>query len=561
MNLQGTFSLAPEQRSAFEKTLSDWQASDKVRKLWDRDPSLWTSSGEEKWLGWLGIIKQQLSDPGRFSVVATEVRQGGFTDIVLLGMGGSSLCPEVFARSFGRIADFPALHVLDSTDPAQVLAVEKKINLEKTLFIVSSKSGSTLEPNIFKQYFFERAGGTAGNAGTRFFAITDPGSKMEAVAQRDGFARIFSGLPSIGGRYSALSDFGMIPAAAMGVDVVRLLEGAKEMAELCAPWHPIQRNPGVTLGAALGSLGRDGRNKITMICSPGIHDLGAWLEQLIAESTGKHGVGLIPVDREPLGDPAKYGWDRVFLYLRLEKGHVEEQDNTVAALEAEGHPVIRIPVEDAYQLGAEFFRWEIATAVAGSILGINPFDQPDVEAAKVATRKLTDGFEQTGVLPTEGPVLIEDGITVFGSGRPKTLVDALATHFRRMPPAAYVALLAYIEMKPEHESILNGMRKHIRDVTHAATCLGFGPRFLHSTGQAYKGGPDNGVILQITADDAQDLKVPGQTYTFGIVKAAQAQGDLEVLRERGRRTLHVHLGKDVAGGLTQLAAAVAIALK
>jgi len=435
--------------------------------------------------------------------------------------------------------------------------VEKKADLARSLFIVSSKSGSTLEPNIFKQYFFDRAG----RDGSRFFAITDPGSKMEEVARRDGFARICHGIPSIGGRYSALSDFGMIPAAAMGLDVFKLLESASTMVDACSPWHAIQQNPGVTLGALLGSLGRAGVDKVTIICSPGIRDLGAWLEQLIAESTGKRGVGLIPVDREPLAEPSRYGADRVFVYERLTNDADVEQDRAVDALEAAGHPVIRIAVEGPYQLGAEFFRWEIATAVAGSILGINPFDQPDVEAAKIATRRLTDAFEKTGVLPEEGPSLVKDGIEVYSAGRPESLSAALAARFQNLPPAAYVALLAYVEMKPEHESILQRIREHIRDATRAATCLGFGPRFLHSTGQAYKGGPGNGVFLQITAADAQDVPVPGQKFTFGIVKAAQAQGDLEVLRERGRRTLRVHLGKDVRSGLMQLAAAVDAALK
>ncbi len=557
MAFQGTFSLSPEQRSAFHATLDDWKSQEKVRRLWARDASLWTSSGEAQWLGWLDIVTAQLRDAGRFSQVAAEVRNRGFSHILLLGMGGSSLCPEVLSLSFGRISGFPALHVLDSTDPAQVLAVERRVDLARTLFIVSSKSGSTLEPNIFKRYFFERAG----RDGSRFFAITDPGSKMEEIARRDRFARIFHGVPSIGGRYSALSDFGMIPAAAMGLDVVKLLEGANAMARACSPGQPVEQNPGVTLGALLGTLGRAGRDKLTLFCSPGIHDLGAWLEQLIAESTGKNGVALIPVDREPLAPPSHYGSDRVFAYLRLDGAPNAAQDRAIAAMDAAGHPVIRIPVAGLYQLGAEFFRWEIATAVAGSVLGINPFDQPDVEASKIATRKLTAVFEETGALPSEQPALVTDGIAVYGAGKPASLSAALAEHFRDMPPSPYVALLAYIEMNPEHEQILQAMRERIRDATRAATCLGFGPRFLHSTGQAYKGGPANGVFLQITADDARDLAVPGQRYTFGVVKSAQAQGDLEVLRERGRRCLRVHLGKDVAGGLRQLAAAVSSALQ
>jgi transaldolase/glucose-6-phosphate isomerase len=438
---------------------------------------------------------------------------------------------------------FPRMHVLDSTDPAQIRATEAKIDPEHTLFFVSSKSGSTLEPNIYKQYFYEQSG----RDGSHFFAITDPGSNLQEEAERDGFRNVFFGVPSIGGRYSALSDFGMAPAAAMGVDVKRFLETADAMARECAASSPVERNPGVVLGALLGTLGRAGRDKVTIVASPGIHDLGAWLEQLIAESTGKADKGLIPVDREPLGPPEVYGADRVFAYLRLEGAADEDQDRAIDALAAAGQPVVRISVPDVYHLGAEFFRWEIATAVAGSILGINPFDQPDVEASKIATKKLTTEYERTGSLPAEAAYREENGLKVFGDLR--GLIRSIAT-------GDYFALLAYIEMNPEHEAALEAIRVRVRDAKRVATCVGFGPRFLHSTGQAYKGGPNSGVFLQITADDARDLQVPDQKYTFGVVKAAQARGDLEVLEERGRRALRVHLGADVRAGLAALAAAV-----
>jgi transaldolase/glucose-6-phosphate isomerase len=457
--------------------------------------------------------------------------------------------------------------VLDSTDPAQVLSIEKRVTLASTLFIVASKSGSTLEPNIFKQHFFERAG----RDGSRFIAITDPGSKMEQVARAGNFAHIFHGLASIGGRYSALSDFGMIPAAAMGIDVERFLASARAMTVECSAKTPLADNPGFQLGVFLATLTQTGRNKLTIICSPGIRDLGAWMEQLVAESTGKDGKGIIPVDREPLAPPAHYGQDRMFAYLRLDNAADRAQDSAVAALEAMGQPVARIPVADAYQIGAEFFRWEFATAVAGAILGINPFDQPDVEAAKIETKKLTTAFEETGVLPEETPLFEERGIQVFGDTAELTLQGCLKQHLSSIPrgdfmlgkirPAGYVALLAYIEMSPANEASLTATREFIRDKTRAATCLGFGPRFLHSTGQAYKGGPEGGVFIQITAEDEQDIPVPGQKYTFGIVKAAQAQGDLAVLRERGRRCLRIHLGKDVRAGLAELASAVTRALQ
>ncbi|MEK7714295.1 MAG: transaldolase, partial [candidate division NC10 bacterium] len=417
----------------------------------------------------------------------------------------------------------------------------------------SSKSGSTLEPIIFKQYFFGRVAQAlgAGRAGSRFIAITDPGSKIQQVAEADGFRHIFFGLPSIGGRYSALSDFGMVPAAVMGLDVSRFLGEADEMANACAARVPVEENPGAVLGIILGVLAKHGRDKVTLIASPGIHDLGAWLEQLLAESTGKDGQGLIPVDREPAGPPAVYGADRLFVYLRLATAPDTGEDAAVAALESAGQPVVRITVDDPYGLGAEFFRWEFAAAVAGAVLGINAFNQPDVEASKLATRRLTDEYEKTGTLPPESPVRVGD----------KDLVAALRAHLGKIGPGDYVALLAYVEMTPAHEALLQAIRRAVRDRYRVATCLGFGPRFLHSTGQAYKGGPNTGVFLQITCDDAADLPVPGQTYSFGVVKAAQARGDLQVLTERGRRALRVHLGKDVARGLETLRTAVDQAMK
>lgn len=567
MSYLGSFFLPPQYKAAFEQTLSDWATGEKMHRLWSRDASLWTNTTEAQWLGWLNIAAEQSYRAGEFVKIAAEVRERQFSDVVLLGMGGSSLCPEVLANSFGQQPGSPRMHVLDSTDPAQVLAVERRVKLAKTLFIVASKSGSTLEPNIFQQYFYERVG----RDGSRFFAITDPGSKMESVASQQKFARVFHGVPSIGGRFSALSNFGMVPAAAMGLDVARLLEGAQRMTEECSAWGDPQANPGLLLGAFLGSLAKVGRDKLTIVCSPGIRDLGAWMEQLIAESTGKLGKGIIPVDREPLAPPAQYGKDRLFVYVRLEAAPNAAQESAIAALETRGFPVARLSLQDAYQLGAEFFRWEIATAVAGAILGINPFDQPDVEASKVETRKLTSAFEETGTLPEEAPLFEERGIRVYGETPERSLEAVVRHHLSDIPagdfmlgkfrPAGYVALLAYIEMTPQHEAMLNAIREHIRNRTLAATCLGFGPRFLHSTGQAYKGGPEGGVFIQITADDAEDIPVPGQKFSFGVVKAAQAQGDLAVLRERGRRWLRVHLSKDVRSGLAELAAAVTRALQ
>ena len=568
-----TYRLPESLAAAVKASLGDWQKNGKAARLWKCDPSLWSGKDENKWLGWLGITENQLARVQDLKDVSAEVKAAGFKHALLLGMGGSSLCPEVMRLTFGKIAGYPELHVLDSTDPAQIQTVEKRIDLGSTIFIVSSKSGSTLEPNIFKQYFFERAKQVVGEdeVGNRFIAITDPGSKMQQVAERDKFRHIFYGLASIGGRYSALSDFGMIPAAIMGVDVGQFLKLAGEMVLACGASVPAGENPGVVLGTILGVLGAQGRNKVTIVTSPGISDLGAWLEQLLAESTGKVGKGLIPVDRERLGSPDVYGDDRVFAYLRLEPAPDAAQDKAVDALERAGHPVVRVAVNRPYTLGQEFFRWEIATAVAGSILEINAFNQPDVETSKIATRRLTTQYEQTGKFPHETPIFQADGIQLFADeknaealqsalGADQSLAGYLKAHLARLKAGDYFAVLAYIEMNDAHEESLQAIRHAVRDAKGVATCLGFGPRFLHSTGQAYKGGPNSGVFLQITCDDRADLPVPGQTYTFGVVKAAQARGDFDVLAERGRRALRVHLSADLEAGLRQLSSVVGEAL-
>ncbi len=569
-----TYSLPGDIDKTVKASLEDWRQNNKVRKLWARDASLWTDSDEGNWLGWLAITDDQLAHLEHLDKIAEEVKKAGFLYALLVGMGGSSLCPEVMKRTFGKMAGFPELVILDSTDPAQIQAVETKVDLPRTLFIVSSKSGSTLEPNILKQYFFERLRLQAGEkeAGSHFIAITDPGSKMQQVAQSDHFRHIFLGLPSIGGRYSALSNFGMVPAAVMGVDVRMFLDRAEEMVQACAACVPVEENPGVVLGTILGVHAKHGRDKITLITSPGIDNLGTWLEQLLAESTGKAGKGLIPLDRERIGPPEVYGRDRLFVYLRLESGPDASQDSAVEALERSGQPVLRISVDDLYDLGQEFFRWEIATAVAGSVIGINPFDQPDVEASKIETRRLTAEYERTGKLPEETPILVEEDVQLFTDEKnakilkglltgPPSLVGYLRAHLNRLKVGDYFALLGYLDRNDVHEDLLQGIRHAIRDRKRVATCLGFGPRFLHSTGQAYKGGPNCGVFLQVTCRDALDLLVPGQQYTFGVVKAAQARGDFRVMAERGRRLLHVHLNTDVKSGLAMLDAAVKKALE
>lgn len=566
------FALPDQLQGIVDQAAADWQSNNKVDRFWKKDSSLWTQDGEEKWLGWIDIVERQQKDAASHKALAEDIRTTGFDSALLLGMGGSSLCPEVLSVTFGTQTGFPAMHIVDSTDPAQVKAAQSKVDLTKTIVVVASKSGSTLEPNVLKQYFFEQMQKAVGaeKAGSHFIAITDPGSKMEQVAIAGGFRHIYHGVASIGGRYSALSNFGMVPAAVMGIDAPKFLDQADVMAISCSSCQPAAKNPGVALGAILGVAARNGRDKVTIIASPGIHDLGAWLEQLLAESTGKEGKGLIPVDREPLGPPEVYGNDRVFAYLRQESAPDAGQDKAMDAIEKAGHPVVRIALTDVYNIGQEFFRWEFATAVAGSILGINAFNQPDVEASKIATRKLTTEYEQTGSLPAEAPFFDGDGVQLFAdesnttelqnAAAEKSLTGYLRAHLNRIKAGDYFAILAYIQMTEEHEAQLQQIRGGVRDSKKSATCLGFGPRFLHSTGQAYKGGPNSGVFLQITTDDAVDVPVPGQKYTFGVVKAAQARGDFQVLSDRKRRALRVHL-KASGGGLNALAAAAAQALR
>ena len=557
-----TYKLPEDLQNALEASIADWNDSGKVERLWAKDAAVWTNKDEAKWLGWLDIVERQLADRQKFVDFQTEVKAEEFSHILLLGMGGSSLCPEVLSFTFGKQKGFPELHILDSTDPAQIRAVESRIDLARTLFFVSSKSGSTLEPNIFQSYFFERVSEAIGieRAGSRFVAITDPNSKMQKVAEEKNFRKIFFGDAEIGGRYSALSDFAMIPLAAMGIDVEDFLERASEMVPACQ--LPVAENPGVNLGLILGTAARDfGRDKTTIIASPKIFDLGAWLEQLIAESTGKEDKSLIPIDREQILEPEDYRDDRVFVYLKVDGDSA--YDAAVEKLGKAGQPVVRIVLPGVLNLGQEFFRWEIATAVAGAILEINPFNQPDVEASKIVTKELTSAYEETGSLPFELPIFEGDGIKLFTDERnaaelndalngEKTLEKYIGTHLDRIVEGDYFGLLAYVEMNNDNQDSLQAIRHSILENYRVATCLGFGPRFLHSTGQGYKGGANNGVFLQITADDYEDLAVPNQKYTFGVVKAAQARGDFSVLAERKRRVLRVHLGSDIRKDLLHI---------
>jgi transaldolase/glucose-6-phosphate isomerase len=557
-------SLPKELEDAVAASLDTWRRDGAVRRLWAHDAGLWTGTDEAKWLGWLEIVDDRLAHVDELIAFQNDVREAGFRFVLLLGMGGSSLGPEVLGQTFGHREGWPELHVLDSTDPQQIATFEKKVDLAKTLVIVSSKSGGTLEPNILKAYFFARMQEAVGaeKAASHFVAVTDPGSHMQKVAEADGFRHIFYGDPTIGGRYSVLSNFGLVPAAAIGIDVRGFLQSAARMVHSCSAYTPPAQNPGVQLGTILGVAGRHGKDKVTIIASPGIADLGAWLEQLIAESTGKEGKGLVPIDGESVGDAGVYGADRVFAYVSLTDSTDGAQDKQVAALEAAGEVVVRIGLNGHAEIAQQFFLWEFATAVAGSILGIDAFNQPDVEASKIKTRELTDAFNQTGKLPDEAPFASFDGVALYADGKNAaalkgdSLEAVLRAHFDRVVPGDYVGLLAYVERNDAHITALQELRQLIRDHKHVATAAEFGPRFLHSTGQAYKGGPNSGVFLQITADDAHDLAVPGERYSFGTVKAAQARGDFDVLAARGRRALRVHIGADIGAGLAHLTAVI-----
>jgi len=510
-------------RQAVEGVERKWSEAGLVSRLWRRDPSVWTDDGEGAWLGWLDVVSRQLAAAPSLSAFRSEIEQADFSHVVVLGMGGSSLCPEVLGRTFGKQPGFPELLVLDSTVPARVRFVEAQLDLARTLFIVASKSGSTAEPDAFERYFFERVGDAS-----RFVAITDPGSALEQHARSEGYRRVWHGEPEIGGRFSALSHFGMVPAATMGLDVSRLLTGAKRMEEACRREDAVADNPGVSLGLALGALALSGCEKVTFQTSPELRSLGAWLEQLIAESTGKDGKGILPVDLEPAVSTEMYGPDRVFVRIVL-AGASEPPI-------VRDHPSVTIELSSLHDLAQEFFRWEVATAVMGAVIGVNPFDQPDVEASKVETRALLERYASGA--PGDD-----------GGGGGSLSRDELRAHVDGLRPGDYFAINAYVNPEPEVHEALQRFRRRVLEEKGVATTLGYGPRFLHSTGQLHKGGPASGVFLQITADDPADLSIPGKPYSFGALKRCQAEGDGQVLQALGRRFRHLHVEGDVAAAL------------
>ncbi len=554
--LLGSFSEAVKGRIA---TLD---RSKIVVRLWEKDPAVWKSDPASQKiiknsLGWLHVPDKIEEVVDELTEFASGVRKAGFRHVVHMGMGGSSLAPLVFAESFGRTDGGIPLTVLDTTDPATILKIENEVPLSETLFIVASKSGTTAEPNAFGDYFYEKVRKLKGvGAGENFVAITDPGSKLLDVAAERKFRKNFLNFSDIGGRYSALSYFGLVPAALLGIDVPKLLARALRMARACDSCVAADINPGLSLGAAIGELALKGRDKLTFVVSKEASTLGLWLEQLVAESTGKEGKGILPVSDEPLLGPEDYGSDRFFAYIRLKGSSDTETEERIRGLSGAGHPVITVQMTDLLDIAQEFFRWEIATATAGAVIGINAFDQPNVQESKDNTNRFLAGVRSTGKLPEERPSLQDGTIRVYGDATGKTLVEVLKSFFASSKPGDYVPFMAYVPEGGDVDSHAASMRAAIQHGLHLATTFGYGPRFLHSTGQYHKGGPNTGLFVQLTSEDTVDAPLPGQPFGFSVFKKAQALGDLEALRKHGRRVIRIDLGKDLAGGLERLDRAV-----
>jgi transaldolase / glucose-6-phosphate isomerase len=554
----------------FQSALKKLDSKNFITRMWKKDPTLWSSDPAHQRivsnsLGWLTVAETMQQHVGELVAFADEIGKAGFEFAVVLGMGGSSLCPEVLSRTFPKKEGHPQLYVLDSTVPAAIRHLEQKLNAGKTLFIVASKSGDTTEPQIFHRYFYERVKKVKGDAaGENFIAITDPGTQLVKDAAHNHFRRVFLNMADIGGRYSALSYFGMLPFALMGGDVKPLLARAVHAMHACAGPVGIEENPGARLGAVLGSLAHGGRNKLTLITPPPLHSLGLWIEQLIAESTGKEGKGIVPVAGEPLGPPQVYGEDRVFVYIHTGSSKDAAIEEKLSALEGAGHPVLRHLLHDPLDLGEEFFLWEFATATAGALLGIDPFDQPNVQESKDNTKRLLGEFVQSGALPQQSLIAADNILRVFGDVETRdalrrggsSLQEIIAAHLARVKPGDYVALTQYIEELNNYEALLREIRSAVREEQKVATTSGYGPRFLHSTGQLHKGGPDSGVFLQLTAGDINDIEIPGEKFSFGVLKQAQALGDFESLANRHRRAIRVDLGRDVEKGLRRLLALI-----
>lgn len=561
--------VAPKSlRSAVISGLEKLEQQHATSRIWEHDASLWKSDPAVQQqirdrLGWLTVANTMQEKRSEISALVDKMRQEGYKYAVLCGMGGSSLCPEVLRLTFGVADGYLNLFVLDTTDPDTILSVEQQIDLKTTLFIIASKSGKTLETLSQFKYFFDKVeaslAAAAQNdlAGSHFVAITDPGTSLEQLAHEHGFRHVFSNPPDIGGRYSALSFFGLVPGALIGVDIEQLLVRAQQMMGACGEGDTEKpHNPGLDLGAILGVLGAQGRNKVTFIISSEISSYGLWVEQLIAESTGKEGRGLLPVAGEQPGTPQDYGDDRLFVYLKALNDINDNStlDKVVQTLQDAGQPVVHLDLQNRYDLGGEFFRWEFATAVAGHFLDINPFNEPNVQESKDNTNRILDQYKQDGKLPEPKPVASDGNITAYGGPQHNThsLSDYLHTFLGQVRPADYIAIMAYVQPTEATEAALESLRTYLRDHYKVATTIGYGPRFLHSTGQLHKGGANNGVFIQITGDIQQDVAIPGDLYTFGTLMAAQALGDLYSLENHQRRVIRLHIAGNTVQGLQRI---------
>ena len=540
---------------AVQETVDALEAQDFMDRLWVKDASLWKgeTAAIRNRLGWLTSPTVMRGHADDIIGFADEIRRLQFTHVVLLGMGGSSLCGEVFNLTFGSKMGYPDLLLLDSTDPAAIKHTLDRLNLTRTLFIVATKSGTTTETLSLYQYFRGQVEATSvPRAGIHFVAITDPGRPLDKLATESGFRRTFLNPASIGGRYSALSFFGLVPAALIGIDIKALLDRSHAMVEACGNAVGARDNAAVRLGAALAGLAKAGRDKVTLVLSRKLRGLGPWIEQLLAESLGKDGKGLVPVDDEPLGPPTVYGEDRVFVAVTLEGD--ARHDTALNALEDAGHPVIRIGLREPLEVGAEFFRWELATAAAGVVLGVNPFDEPDVTRAKENTASLLGAWKKSKKLPEWPADAEENGLVLMtNSGKkPAGLSEGLQTFLGQAQAGDYIAIQAYLAPTADTWSRLQELRTLLRDRLSLATTVAFGPRYLHSTGQLHKGGRPNGIFIQLTGEDKEDMAVPGAGYGFSTLKAAQALGDLQALRDAGRRVVRVHLTGKQTHGVEQL---------
>ena len=529
--------VTPRLEKAMAACLDELDTLRFASRILDHDPSLWVGNQDEmrERLGWLHVYESMSPHTDMLSAFAAQARTDGFRDVVLLGMGGSSLGAEVLNQVLGPASGYMKLHVLDSTVPGAIMSVRERIDLGHTLFIVSSKSGGTLEPNVLLEYFWHEVMNLCGeSAGSQFTAITDAGSSLETLAGQRQFRHVFLNPSDIGGRYSVLSLFGLTPAALMGLDHRLLLERAREMRQNCGPERASRQNPAAWLGAYLAAATREGRDKLTIITPPRLRSFGLWAEQLIAESTGKEGKGIIPVADEPVLHATTYSPDRAFVYIRLVGDQCAETDAHVAALEKAGQPCAVIDLADPYAMAAEFFRWEYATAVVGTLLGMNPFDQPDVQKAKDASSAMLQHYQSQGSFPE-----------IHDLPAPRALLGAAGAH-------DYVAIMAYLTQTPELDSVFHQFRARVSDNRGGiATTLGYGPRYLHSTGQLHKGGPDECILLQIVNSHERDIPVPGTDYSFGVVADAQALGDLQALHSLGRRVGRIVLRQDNAKELAE----------